>query len=194
MYRPQYSGKRRRRIWRPKRCSTRPSLAQKKHHPINWSDFTEGESSDRDARAIRHVTSRGASLAKNAPLMVRGSNTRAWGGAQRRMVVGDVGPRREDEHYFAPKYVPIGFAQYDSPVIDPADYIYYRISGWRVAVPRSMPGPGVRSLLLRIYRYGPQSAGYVRLGDVLVPAILEYDERMTLAEVATGFESYGKHY
>jgi hypothetical protein len=88
------------------------------------------------------------------------------------------------------RYVPIGFARYVPPTIDPSDYEYYRLAGWRVAVPRSIPGFRVQDLLGRIFSYGPQSAGYIRLGDVLVPAILEPGDRMTLAQSALEFSSY----
>ena len=106
----------------------------------------------------------------------------AWGGALRRMQSVGLGPSREDDHKFVSvpgRYVPIGFARYVAPVIDPSHYEYYRVAGWRVAVPRSVPGFRTRDLLYRIYYYGPASAGYVRLGDTLVPAIMEPGDRMT---------------
>lgn len=99
------------------------------------------------------------------------------------MVDGGVGPRREDEHYHAPRYVPIGFARYESPVLDPGDYAFYQLAAWRVAVPRSSAGPAARALLRRIYEHGPASAGYARVGDTLVPAILGSGDRRTLAGI-----------
>jgi len=117
-----------------------------------------------------------------------------WGGGLRRMVRGSVGPRREDAHYYAPRYVPIGFARYQDPTVDPADYTYYQLSGWRVAVPRTVPGPQVRALLLRIYQYGPASAGYARLGDTIVPAILNAGDRQTLATSESRYGPISRKY
>lgn len=139
------------------------------------------------------ATGRGAQLKNATPKLTAGRKPVAWGGALRRMQSVGLGPSREDDHKFVSvpgRYVPIGFARYVAPVIDPSHYEYYRVAGWRVAVPRSVPGFRTRDLLYRIYYYGPASAGYVRLGDTLVPAIMEPGDRMTLAQSANEFESY----
>jgi len=148
---------------------------------------------DRDERMLRNANSRAAGREKMTPITPGGHRDRAWGGALRRMADVSLAPSRQDEQRYVSipgRYVPIGFARYVNPLIDPYDYTYYRISGWRVAVPRSIPGDRVRDLLLRIFRYGPQSAGYVRIGDVLAPAILSTGDRMTLAQTAADFEDY----
>jgi len=145
----------------------------------------------RDRRALRAVGARGRGRETMVPSVPGFMNRRdAWGGGLRRMVLGGTGPRREDAHYHAPRYVPIGFARYQSPVVNPADYQFYRISGWRVAVSRATPGVRVRDLLMRIYRYGPESAGYARLGDTLVPAILSPGDRKTLVGTATTYGNW----
>ncbi|MGL4507977.1 MAG: hypothetical protein ACRCUF_19835, partial [Aeromonas sobria] len=77
------------------------------------------------------------------------------------------------------QHVPIGFARYRDPTVDPADYLYYYLAGWRVAIPRTTPRAD--NILYRIYHWGPQSAGYVRLGDTIVPAVLGPGDRQTLA-------------
>lgn len=136
---------------------------------------------DRDEEVVSHAKLRAADREASIPVQFV-NRVDVWGGGLRRMVDGGVGPRREDAHYYAPRYVPIGFARYVSPIIDPADYTYYQMSGWRVAVPRTVAGPEVRALLLRIYQYGPGSSGYARLGDTLVPAILGPGDRQTLAQ------------
>jgi hypothetical protein len=79
------------------------------------------------------------------------------------------------------RYVPLGYARYESPVIDPADFEFYLIAGARVAVPRSTPGCRAAELLQRFYVYGPESVGYVVLGDTYVPAILSPGDRAALA-------------
>jgi hypothetical protein len=104
-----------------------------------------------------------------------------------------IAPSREDEFRFysaAGRYVPVGFARYVSPVINVTDYEYYRVGGWRVAIPRTVPGERVKELLYRIFTFGPQSAGYVRMGSSLVPAILEPGDRASLSESAVEYEPY----
>jgi hypothetical protein len=102
-------------------------------------------------------------------------------------------PSREAERRFVTvpgRYVPIGYARYVAPVVDLNDYEYYRLAGWRIAVPRAIPGERVRDLLERVFYFGPSSAGYVRMGSDLVPAILDPGDRMTLAQSAIGYEEY----
>lgn len=143
-------------------------------------------SSDRDDRFLRQAVGRGALVATAAPASA--------GGALRRMQDTALAPSREDERdalSVPGRTVPIGFAKYASPVIDPSHWNYYRVAGWRVAVPRSTPGFRTRDLLYRLFYFGPQSAGYVRMGDALVPALLEPGDRMILAQSAIGFYDSG---
>lgn len=151
---------------------------------------------DRDARVMGQAQSRAKGAAESVAAFVPTFENRedAWGGGLRRMVRGGIGPRREDEHYYAARYVPVGFARYASPTVNPADYLYYPLSGWRVAVPRTTPGPEIRALLARIYWYGPKSAGYARLGDTIVPALLSPGDRQTLAQTSTRFGPAGRKY
>lgn len=168
------------------------ALEEFKADKTYW-DPPEDDGADRDTRALQYASAKGAGRNAMAPVQFTNRED-AWGGGLRRMVTGGVGPRREDEHYYAPRYVPIGWARYVSPVIDPADYRYYRLAGWRIAVPRTIPGPAVRALLLRIYQYGPQSSGYARLGDTLVPAILGPGDRQTLAETESRYGPISRKY
>lgn len=128
---------------------------------------------ERDEKAMENVAIRAHGYDHPNPNI-------SWGGGTRRMVHSETGFRKEDEHYKAPRYVPIGFDDYERPTIDPADYAFYYLAGWRVAVPIGYPAPAVKALLLRIYKYGPQSSGYARIGDTLVPAILGPGDRKTL--------------
>jgi hypothetical protein len=135
----------------------------------------------RDERAIAFAHKKGKAQTKTviAP--------KPWGGAMRRILSMNLGPSREDQAKYIEvpgRYVPVGFARYKSPVVDPLKYTYYRVAGWRVAVPSSTPGCKAAALIKRIYVYGPQSAGYVRMGDTLVPAIMNSGDRMTLAQSA----------
>lgn len=148
---------------------------------------------DRDERFLMQATGRGAILKNSAPKHNKGRRPVVWGGALRRMQSVGLAPSREDESRFISlpgRYVPVGFARYVSPLIDPSHYEMYRVAGWRVAVPRSVPGFRTRDLLYRIFYYGPASAGYVRLGDTLVPSILEPGDRMILAQSAIEYEPY----
>lgn len=167
----------------------------KRGHSVNWLEPDDDPEvvHDRDSRMTQFARSKAVLREQMAPRMPGGHRTNAWGGGMRRMVTASVTPSREDVQRFVSvpgRYVPIGFGRYNSPVIDPVDYEYYRISGWRVAVPRSTPGERVRELLHRIYHFGPQSAGYVRMGDTLVPAILGPGDRETLAGSAVEYEPY----
>lgn len=156
-------------------------------------DPPEDREPDRDSRALGAAGARGAGREALVPNQFANRED-VWGGGLRRMVDGGVGPRREDEHYYAPRYVPIGFARYVDPTVDPNDYTYYLLSGWRVAVPRTVPGPAVRALLLRIYQYGPGSVGYARLGDTIVPAILSPGDRQTLAQSESRYGPASRKY
>jgi len=152
-------------------------------------ETTEGDDADRDARTLNYAIRKGSGRERSAP-PTTGGRQLAWGGSLRRMAEAGVAPSREDEHRFTTvpgRYVPVGFARYVSPVVQAADYAYYRVAGWRVAVPRVTPGERVRDLLYRIFYFGPQSAGYVRLGETLVPAILEPGDRATLAGTAVEY-------
>ena len=83
--------------------------------------------------------------------------------------------------YWRGRYVPIGFAAFESPIISLLDYKFFTFVGFRVAILRSMPNEQINMILTNIYRYGPQSVGYVRVYDTLVPASLGPGDRMILA-------------
>lgn len=154
-------------------------------------DDDEDGGPDRDSAAMRNASARGAGRERMLPGLPGGGLGVAWGGALRRMAdSGPLAPSREDEMRLTDipgRYCPVGFARYTSPVVNPWDYTYYRVAGWRVAVPRATPGLRVRDLLYRIEYFGPQAAGYARVGDTLVPAILGPGDRATLANSAVEF-------
>ena len=78
--------------------------------------------------------------------------------------------------------LPIGFAEYVDTTITALNYNYYFIPGWRVAIPRVIPMDQVNNILNTIFYKGPQSAGFIRIGDTLVPLMLSPGERMALAQ------------
>ncbi len=147
----------------------------------DYWDPPEGVGEDRDVRTVSYASAKGSGRGSMAPVQFANRED-VWGGGLRRMTSGSVGPRREDEHHYATRYVPIGFGRYVPPTINSEDYRFYQLAGWRVAVPRSAAGPVARALLLRMYQYGPEAAGYARMGDTLVPALLGPGDRQTLAE------------
>jgi hypothetical protein len=164
---------------KPRKSSCKPSVAKK------WSSCD----GDRDQRFLMQTTGHGPCLQQKQGL----KPGTLWGGALRRMVSQGLAPSREDQSRYVSdpgRYVPIGFARYASPIIDPTHWDFYRVGGWRVAVPRATPGFRTKDLLYRIFYYGPLSAGYIRLGDTLVPSMLEPGDRMLLANTATEFEPY----
>ena len=81
----------------------------------------------------------------------------------------------------AGRAVPVGFARYIAPVINLGDYVFRRLAAWRVAIPREMEEMRVQLLMQRIWNYGPASAGYVRIGETLVPAMLGPGARNALS-------------
>ncbi len=139
---------------------------------------------DRDSVGLRAACARGQSRLAAVPAVMLSNEV--WGGGLRRLASASTTPAARDDQsgppYRDPRYVPIGFARYVSPVLNPADYAFYRIAAWRVAIVRTMCSPQVRAILNRIVQYGPQSAGYVRIGDTLVPAVLTPGDRQTLAQ------------
>lgn len=156
---------------------------------VTWREPDEEpeSDSDRDTRTMHYASKKGAGRQIMEPQTPGRHRGVAWGGALRRM--SDVGltHSRQDEarlESIPGRYVPIGYARYISPTIDPSAYKYYYMAGWRVAVPRTTSEAHVKQLLLRIFHYGPQSAGYVRIGDTLVPAMLDPGNRAALAELA----------
>ena len=81
----------------------------------------------------------------------------------------------------AGRAVPVGFARYVSPVINLGDYQFRRVAAWRVAIPRALPELRVQYVLQKIWTYGPAAAGYVRIGDTMVPAYLDPGSRAALS-------------
>ena len=155
---------------------------------------------DRDERAVGYASAKGAGRRRMEPLTPGGHRDTAWGGAILRHTTdtGGMALGREYVAHGAPgryehfgsrdyahgshhDYARLGYARYNSASVNPHDYSFYRIAGWRVAIPRSAPGPQVRAVVSRIFEHGPQAAGYVRLGDTLVPARLGPGDRATLA-------------
>ena len=164
-------------------CRSCNTSAQKLGRSWLEDDDADDDGVDRDSRTMEHAR-RKATTRENMVPAAAGHQGNTWGGGMRRMVANEIVPSREDAARYVTlpgRYVPIGFHKYKSPVLDPSEYRFYRVADWSVAVPRSIPGLRVRDLLYRIYNYGPDSAGYVRIGDTLVPAELSPGDRMTLA-------------
>lgn len=133
----------------------------------------------RDEAVVSRACAAGAGLRRKLPAPYTG---RAAGGALRRLAVPFPPlPARQDENY-----VPLGFARYRNPGVDPGIYTYYQMAGWRIAVPRALCKEQALALVNGIYEVGPGPWGYARLGDTLVPAGLSPGDRQTLAQTVAG--------
>jgi hypothetical protein len=148
----------------------------------NWADEAEAEpGGDRDARYLR---------ALHRPASGRET---MHGGALARHTHTYVAPHREDRHgnrrYVAPRYVPIGFARFSYPGIDPQAYTFIHTFGgmWRVAIPAGSTDQHRAWVLAQIARLGPQGAGFVYVGDTLVPASLGPGDQWTLAQAVENY-------
>jgi len=163
------------------------------YHPVREAACSEchgdncdcDESNSRDDRAITGMCSRGAGISRRAPTSSGGSY--AWGGAISRVTEVVFAPSREDDvnDDLHGAHLPFGFANYKpiSPSVD--DFVFWRAGQWRIAVSSSM-GPGTLNLLVaKIMAQGPQAAGYVRIGDTLVPDYLGASARAALLGAPT---------
>ena len=143
---------------------------------------SDGVARRRDEDTVSRSVGRGRARAARDPDVKRG----VFGGAARRASVEEARVSRSDAA--APRVpgrsVPVGFARFTPVGINLANYKFYSVSGMRVAVDGSMPAPCVQELLQHIREAGPAPAGYVRIADTLVPADLEYGDRLTLSTAA----------
>jgi len=86
---------------------------------------------------------------------------------------------------FGSKNVPKTFSRYVSPVLDVNTYKFYKMkNGWSIAIPIHMPDNTIKAIFNLIEKFGPSGAGYVRVGDVLVPYFLSPSNRMLLTNAA----------
>ena len=136
------------------------------------------QSAARDDVAVTSFVMRAGAGARAGRAPARRDNS--WGGPYR--PDWPAGPATNPP--VAGRAVPVGFARYVSPVINLGDYQFRRMAAWRVAIPRALPELRVQDLLSRIWDYGPANAGYVRIGETLVPATLDPGSRAALSGAA----------
>lgn len=77
--------------------------------------------------------------------------------------------------------VALGYAAYVSPSVSPSAFSVGILGPWRVALPASCDPHDASRILERINSAGPRNAGYVRMGDTLVPAYLNAVDRRRVA-------------
>lgn len=130
-------------------------------------------SDDRNQRNIQNIRSNCGRCNASA-LMSRGG--------MNRMVRGSVGPCREDSRRI---HTPLRFAEFSDPTVNPTDYHFYTVSGWRIALPRTLSRRDVRALLININRSGPRRFGFTRVADTIVPMFLSPGNRLSLARTKT---------
>lgn len=148
-----------------------------------------GKKQVRDDAYVKQAVARGAQVKKSSQRA--GQEPKHIGGALRRMVSAATSLSPEFESKLSDtRYVPIGYARYVQPTARQRDYIPWRLAGWRVMIPRAIPPLRQRQILHGIYFYGPQSVGFVRMGDTLVPAVLNPGDRVTIGQSAINAEAY----
>lgn len=126
---------------------------------------------DRDDRVLAGAHARAAGRAALVPPAAARFGCESFGSGTEI----SIGYAREDG-----ARVPLGYARYVAAGVDPGDYDYFRFHGLLVAAPRNRSGEVAAALAAA----GPAGAGYVRVGDALVPAFLGPGDRATLASHA----------
>ena len=174
---------------------------ERKHY-VDSDDEYDRAQDERDSMAMRHSTTKTAALRKSPAATVAIRRSATCGGGLRRCVEGGEGFYwRDDEAALARqrppaaeplgRNIPIGYARYTLPEVDPNTYRFVRGDGnWRVAIPRSASSGVVATTLRAIRAGGPAAAGYARSGDTLVPAVLGPGDRAALAGFAGYVTSY----
>ncbi|NBQ68682.1 MAG: hypothetical protein EBU46_07570 [Nitrosomonadaceae bacterium] len=150
----------------------------------NFGKFGKGADADRAEQARNEAAAafrrrRGAAAA-GAPCAAAGCRA-AWSTALRRAVEQETRFARADE---GARAVPVAFARYVSPVLDLGDYEMRRAGPWRIALPRALSPLQKQETLRTIYAAGPARAGYVAIGETLVPAALGPGSRKALSDRA----------
>ena len=134
--------------------------------------------SSRDDKSVNFKRSKTSSINRNFPQYNYDSSLR-------KMLETSIEPTILNEYLsldIKGRSLPIGFAEYVDNTIQPLNYNFYYIPGWRIAIPRSIPMDQVDSILNSIFYQGPEPSGFVRIGDTLVPAMLGPGDRMALAQ------------
>lgn len=145
------------------------------HDEHDERDERDEHEHDRDRTAVHFAKSRGAGRERLAPSYGYSLS----GGALRKATDAHMVSGREDAPLRG--HMMLGFARYQSPSADTSGYRFRRLGVWRVAI---RPGEDAARVLGAIAEAGPQRAGYVRVGDTLVPRWLSPGERMALASRA----------
>lgn len=102
----------------------------------------------------------------------------AWGGSLTRITEASfVGREDAGNLHGARIHVDALRFQSETPSVD--NYMFYQLGAWRVAM-RPAPPAVVAGVLQRIATHGPAAAGYIRMGDTLIPVTLPPTVRAAL--------------
>jgi hypothetical protein len=145
---------------------------------------------DRDSRSIRFAFGRD-DIRRTVEPVYGGCRRAAWGTGLRNVpYYGNESPfvNELEGNTCGAVEVQMGYSSYRVPQTNRYDYKFYNLSGWRVAVPRAINDRTKMAIIQKIYYYGPEAAGYVRVKDSLVPAHLGPGDRMMLAESSVNAE------
>ena len=139
------------------------------------------DSDSRDYRAMQFSCSKTSAKNKSTPTL------RNYDSSLRNMLETSIEPSIANDYVsldVSGRHIPLGFAAYVEPNINPLNYNFYYIPGWTIAIPRAIPMNQVNNILNMILYQGPESVGYIRMGDTMVPAVLSPGDRMSLAQAA----------
>jgi hypothetical protein len=106
-------------------------------------------------------------------------------GGQRESQIRKTGQVEHETDDLSGTRIPLGYARFRESTLDVNDYKFFVIGGWRVAINRNNNDRKTHELLKTIFREGPRPAGYVVVGDTMVPWELTVGERHTLATGAS---------
>ena len=79
--------------------------------------------------------------------------------------------------------VPMRFAYFKPPVVNPKGYRIYQMGAWRLVVPRNVCKEKVQSIYDCIALNGPAACGYMRYYDTLVPSCLTASDAQLLSTI-----------
>jgi hypothetical protein len=150
----------------------------------NSEDHEGFSAEDRDDRVLAYAQRKATGRESLTPAPLSGYGCDARGGALRRLTENAPMQAREDYASIRALKMPLGYAAYVDPTANPYDYVYYNVAGWRVAVPRETHPSDLQAMLLSISTLGPSGAGFIRLGDTLVPSYLGTGDRMLLSQTS----------
>jgi hypothetical protein len=79
--------------------------------------------------------------------------------------------------------IPLRFAYFKPPIVNPKGYRIYQMGSWRLVVPRNVCKEKIQSIYDCIALNGPAACGYMRYYDTLVPNCLTSSDAQLLSTI-----------